>query len=174
MRKVTFGGACSLDNRLARPDGTVDWLLWSDEAAAIMTEFWKTVDTVLMGRKTYEVARRMGGHSGGYGGVTNYVFSRTLPPQPDGVTLVHDEAEAFVRRLKEQSGKDICLMGGGELARALFEARLIDRVGLNIHPVLLGSGVPVFHPMSRQITLEREDWRPFANGCVYVSYRVVY
>jgi len=63
VRKVTFGGANSLDNYLARPDHAVDWLLWGDEAAAVMADFWKTIDTVLMGRKTYEVAVRSG-HSG--------------------------------------------------------------------------------------------------------------
>ncbi len=63
-------------------------------------------------------------------------------------------------------------MGGGELARSLFEAGLIDEIGFNIHPVLLGAGVPVFHPMSRQIDLELHECRAFKNGCVYVSYRV--
>jgi dihydrofolate reductase len=78
----------------------------------------------------------------------------------------------FVRDLKEQDGKDICLMGGGELARSLFEAGLIDEIGFNIHPVLLGSGIPLFHPMSRQIDLELLECRALSNGCVYVTYRV--
>jgi dihydrofolate reductase len=77
-----------------------------------------------------------------------------------------------VRELKAQNGKGICVMGGGELARSLFEAGLIDEIGFNIHPVLLGAGVPVFHPMSRQIDLELHECRAFKNGCVYVSYRV--
>jgi dihydrofolate reductase len=74
--------------------------------------------------------------------------------------------------LKEQDGKDICLMGGGELARSLFEAGLIDEIGFNVHPVLLGSGIPLFHPMSRQIDLELLECKPFPNGCVLVRYRV--
>ena len=172
MRKVTFGGANSLDNYLARADHAVDWLLWGEEAAAVTAEYWKTIDTVLMGRKTYEAAAR-GGQAGGYPGVRTYVFSRTLRDDPGaGVTLVRDDAAEFVRRLKGQPGEGICLMGGGELARALFEAGLIDEVGFNIHPVLLGSGVPLFHPMSRQIDLELRECRPFKNGCVYVSYLV--
>jgi dihydrofolate reductase len=171
VRKVTFGGANSLDNYLARPDHAVDWLLWGDEAAAVMADFWKTIDTVLMGRKTYEVAARMG-QGGGYPGVTNYVFSRSLPEGPRGVTVVRGDAAEFVRGLKEQEGKDICLMGGGELARSLFEAGLIDEIGFNIHPVLLGSGVPLFHPMSRQIDLELLSCKQFKNGCVCVTYRV--
>jgi dihydrofolate reductase len=172
VRQVTFGGANSLDNYFARPDHAVDWLMWCDEAAAVMTEYWETIDTVLMGRKTYEVAARSGQGGGGYPGVRTYVFSRTLAADPDGVTVVRDDAAGFVRDLKAQDGKDICLMGGGELARPLFEAGLIDEVGFNIHPVLLGSGVPVFHPMTRQIDLELKECRPFSNGCVYVTYRV--
>ncbi len=173
MRKVIFGGANSLDNYLARPDHAVDWLLWGDEAAAVMADYWATIDTVLMGRKTYEVALRSGQGGGGYPGVNTYVFSRTLAGDPGkGVTVVREDAAEFVRNLKAQDGKDICLMGGGELARSLFEAGLIDEIGFNIHPVLLGSGIPLFHPMTRQIDLELKECRPFQNGCVYVTYRV--
>jgi dihydrofolate reductase len=186
MRKITFGGANSLDNYIARPDNGVDWLLWGDEAAEIMRAFWKTIDTVLWGRKTFEVALGSGagsdGGSGGdpgdlagptAGGWRNIVFSRTLPEErAAGATLVRDGAAEFVRKLKQEPGKDICLMGGGELARSMFEEDLIDEVGFNIHPVLLGAGIPLFHGMSRQIDLELQECRPFKNGCVYVSYRV--
>jgi dihydrofolate reductase len=171
MRKITFGGASSLDNFLARPDHSVDWLMWGDEAAELMQSFWTNIDTVLMGRKTYEVAVEKG-MGGGYPGMSSYVFSRTMQDSPEGITLVRDDAAEFVRSLKQKPGKDICLMGGGELARPLFEAGLIDEIGFNIHPVLLGSGIPAFHPMSRQIDLELIESRPFKNGCVYVLYRV--
>ena len=172
MRKITFGGANSLDNYLARPDHAVDWLLWGDEAAAVMADFWKTIDTVLMGRKTYEVAARSG-LKDGYPLVKNYVFSRTLMEEPSaGITVIRGDAAEFVRSLKAQEGKDICLMGGGQLARSLFEAGLIDEIGFNIHPVLLGSGIPLFHSMNRQIDLELLECRAFKNGCVYVTYRI--
>jgi len=173
VRKVTFGGANSLDNYLARTDDAVDWLMWGEEAAAVMADFWKTIDTVLMGRKTYEVALRSGQGAGAYPGVQTYVFSWTLKEDPNGgVTIVSGDAADFVRDLKQRDGKDICLMGGGELARSLFGAGLIDEIGFNIHPVLLGSGIPLFHPMSRQIDLELRECRAFKNGCVLVSYRV--
>ncbi|HYH63301.1 MAG TPA: dihydrofolate reductase family protein [Urbifossiella sp.] len=172
MRTVTYGGAVSLDGYLARADHAVDWLMWCDEAAAVTTGYWTTVDTVLMGRKTYEAAVRngMGGSSPGMAG---YVFSRTLAEDPAaGVTVVREDAAEYVRGLKEQDGKGICLMGGGELAGVLFAAGLIDEVGLNVHPVLLGSGVPAFPPSFRQTDLELKECRPFRNGCVYVIYRV--
>jgi dihydrofolate reductase len=173
MRKVTFGGANSLDNFIARPDHAVDWLLWGKEAAAIMTDYWKTIDTVLMGRKTYEVAARSGKGGAAYPGMKTYVFSRTLAEGSDGdVAIIRRDAAEFVRDLKGRDGKDICLMGGGELARSLFEAGLIDEIGFNIHPVLLGMGIPLFHPMSRQIDLELLECRALQNGCVYVTYRV--
>src|SRR5215207_1888986 len=119
-----------------------------------MAEYWPTIDTILMGRKTFDVARRSNPGGGGDAGIRTYVFSRTLDDDIKGVTVVRDDAAGFVRRLKQEPGKDICLMGGGDLARTMFEAGLIDEVGFNIHPALLGSGIPAFHPMNRQIDLE--------------------
>jgi dihydrofolate reductase len=173
MRKVTFGGAPSLDNYFARADGGVDWLMWSDEAAELMGDYWKTIDTVVMGRKTYEAALEMTkGKSNPYPGIKSYVFSRTLKPRKRPVEIVPSDAVAFVRKLKKQAGKGICVMGGGELAHSLLEAGLIDEIGFNIHPVLLGSGTPLFYPMKGQIDLELLDCKRFQNGCVYVMYRV--
>ncbi len=83
MRKVTFGGANSLDNYFARKDNAVDWLLWTEEVSDIMAKFWKTIDTVLMGRRTYEVASQQSMSS--YPGVKNYVFSRTMKKSPNRV-----------------------------------------------------------------------------------------
>lgn len=173
MRKVTFGGANSLDNFIARKDGAVDWLMWGDEAAAVTKDFWKSIDTILMGRKTYEVSLALAGATNPYPHIRTYVFSRTLKESAvGGYEIVSSDAVEFVRKLKHESGKDICVMGGGELARTLFEADLIDEIGFNIHPVLLGSGVPLFHEMSRQIDLELLECKAFKNGCVLVSYRV--
>ena len=171
MRNVIFGGANSLDNLFARPDGGVDWLLWSEEAAAVTMDSWKSVDTMILGRKTYEVARRMGPGPSELAGLQSYVFSRTLPDEP-GVNIVREDVAAFVRRLKGESGKDICILGGGELARPLFEADLIDRVGLNIHPVLLGSGPPALLDTGGRLNLALTECRQLDGGCVFVRYAV--
>ena len=171
MRLVTFGVANSLDNFIARPDGAVDWLVWDDEVAEITEKFWKTIDTVVMGRKTYEVAARSG--SGAYPGAKNYVFSRTLKqPRSKKVEVISQDAADFVRRLKNEPGKGICVMGGGELAHSLFQARLIDQIGLNIQPVLLGSGTPLFYEMNEQLDLELLEHKRLRNGGVFVFYRV--
>jgi dihydrofolate reductase len=171
MRKVTFGGAVSLDNFIARKDGSYDWIMWSKESGEYMSNYWKTIDTILMGRKTYEVALQHGA-TGEQAGMKTYVFSRTLPPRrTERLMVLSDDVVDFVRRLKEEDGKDICVMGGGLLAKPLFEAGLIDEVGFNIHPVLLGSGVPLFHEMPQQIDLELVQCRQYSNGCVLVTYR---
>ena len=172
MRKVTFGGANSLDNFFARKDDSVDWLMWDKEVNQIMKTYWKSIDTVIMGRRTYEVAERMGGGRE-QPGVKTYVFSRTLKNVPNKkVELVSEDAADFVRRLKKQKGKDICVMGGGKLAKSLFEADLIDELGFNVHPVLLGSGIPLFYEMARQIDLELLSCQQLSNGCVVLTYRV--
>src|SRR6188474_2842755 len=118
MRKVTFGGAISLDNFIARPDHAADWIMWCDEAGEVMKDYWQTIDTILMGRKTYEVVLKMGGGGDDGSGIKSYVFSRTLPDDAvkGGATLVREDVVEFVRRLKDEPGRDICLMGGGELA----------------------------------------------------------
>ncbi|MEO7539602.1 MAG: dihydrofolate reductase family protein [Pyrinomonadaceae bacterium] len=172
MRKVIFGGANSLDNFFARTDNSVDWLLWSDDVTEIMKDLWPRFDCMVMGRKTYEVSIAMGAPS--HAGIDTYVFSRTMTPgrTDNGYEVVADDPGDFVRRLKQQEGKDIMVMGGGDLARTLFEADVIDEIGLNIQPVLLGSGIPLFYEMSRQIDLELIDCRRLKKGCVYVTYSV--
>ena len=171
-RILTFGCANSLDNFIARRDHSVDWLMWSDEVAELTGSYWKTIDTVLMGRKTYEAAVRAG-QAGGYSGMKTYVFSRTMKAGTSGSpTIVNEDVTAFVQRLKTEPGKGICLMGGGELAQPLFEAGLIDEVGLNIHPVLLGDGIPLFLPLTRQVDLHLKEHRVLKNGCVYLLYTV--
>ncbi|MEZ4585586.1 MAG: dihydrofolate reductase family protein [Gemmatimonadales bacterium] len=171
MRSVTFGCATSLDGFIARADHSTDWLRWNDEVAALSNALWSTVDAVVMGRKTYEVAVRAG--TTAYPGVANYVCSRTLARAPDpAVVVVSEEAVDFVDRLKRSAGRGICVMGGGELGTALLAAGLVDRVGLNVHPILLGSGIPLFHPISESVQLRLEQTTPLPGGCVYLLYRV--
>lgn len=180
MRKVIFGGASSLDNYFARKDGAVDWLKWSDDVQKIMAEMWPRFDVMLMGRKTWEHAMKQFSEEdlekarAAHSGMKEYVFSRTLPAgeAKGGYEIVNSDAGEFVRELKTQPGKDIMLMGGGELAKSLFEAGEIDEIGFNIQPVLLGSGIPLFHEMSRQVDLELVECKALKHGCVYVYYKV--
>lgn len=176
MRKVTYGAACSLDGFIAGPNGEIDWLQYSKDVDAIMKDYWARIDTLLIGRKTWEAANAMGASSEGdkmMAGITSYVFSRTLGQLPEGKgILVSDNGGEFVRDLKRRRGKEICVFGGGELAQSLFEAGVIDEVGLNVHPVLLGTGVPLFRDAGR-IKLKLNDCREIGGGCLYMTYRVL-
>jgi dihydrofolate reductase len=173
MRTVTYGAACSFDGFITGPNGAIDWLHNSRDANEIMREYWKTIDTLVMGRKTWEIAASYGG--GGSGGMQSYVFSRTLDRiKKKGVTLVKDDPGTFVRDLKQRDGKGICVFGGSDFARALFAADVVDEVGANVHPVLLGSGTPLFVDPQRRTSLELKECRPIDGGCVYMIYRVVH
>ena len=194
MRTVTYGAACSLDGFITARDGAIDWIHFGQGATEYMQRFWPTIDTIVMGRKTFDFANAMGG--GGkrkpkkaaatkgatarrkapanpWAGMKSIVFSRTLDPAdyPD-VEVVSADAGEYVRELKRQPGKGICVMGGGELACSLFEAGVIDEVGANVHPVLLGAGVPLFRDPGRRIALELAESWVMDGGCVMMMYRV--
>lgn len=173
MRKLIWSAAVSLDLYLAGPDEALDWLRWSDDVTAINAASWQGVDTMLMGRKTYEFAARSGG--GGDAGpskIATFIFSSTMAEAPAGATLVADDAAGFVRALKAEAGGDIICMGGGELASALIETGLVDEIGLNVHPVLLGGGTPFFRPMARRVELALVEARAIAKDCVFLRYRL--
>jgi dihydrofolate reductase len=182
MRKVTLGLANSLDNYIARKDGEADWLHWSKEVAEISAKFMKTVDAMLIGRRTFEAM--LGYDQTSYPGAKNYVFTRAkkngaalkkklaIKKADKSVQIITADAAKFVRELKHMKGKGIVVFGGGDLAKSLFEADLIDEVVLNIHPVLLGSGIPLFHVMKRQIDLELLDCKTLTGGYLVVTYRV--
>ena len=183
MRTVTYGGAVSLDGFLAAADGAIDWLHFSKDVQQVMQDYWNGIDTVLMGRKTYEVAMAQGRaaaknsrkvpRGAKKSAIRSYVFSRTLRSVDDpGTELVTGDAAEFVRDLKRRPGKAICLMGGGELAQSLLAAGLVDQIGLNIHPILLGSGIPTFRDPAHRINLTLTECRQLEGGCILACYTV--
>jgi len=180
MRTVTYGGAVSLDGFLAGVDGALDWLHFSKDVQQVMTDYWKNVDTILMGRKTYAVSagqksRKAKSSKRKEPAMRTYVFSRTLKSIDEpGIELVAGDAVEFVRKLKQVPGKDICLMGGGELAQSLLAAGLVDQIGLNIHPVLLGSGIPAFRDTAQRVKLTLSESRLLDGGCILANYKVLH
>jgi dihydrofolate reductase len=184
MRTVTYGGAVSLDGFLAGVDGSIDWLHFSKDVHQVMTDYWRDVDTILMGRKTYEVSVAMRSSSAKKPAKTKstkrkepamrtYIFSRTLKAIDDpGVELVATDAVEFVRNLKRRPGKGICLLGGGELAQALLSAGLVDEIRLNIHPIVLGSGIPTFRDPGHRVKLTLTECRELDGGCILATYKV--
>ena len=183
MRVVTYGGAVSLDGFLAGAGGSIDWLHFSKDVQQVMTDYWKDVDTILMGRKTYLISAAQGRQSAKKPAknprrkertMRTYVFSRTLESVDDpGIELVAADAAEFVRDLKRRPGKGICLMGGGELAQPLLAAGLVDEIGLNIHPILLGTGIPTFRDPGYRVRLALTECRQLEGGCILASYKVL-
>ena len=175
MRKVILGLAASLDGYIARENGDVDWLKMEDltEGADEMKEFFASIDTIFWGRKTLSKGEEMGGDINMYGKVMNYVFSHT-PRQSEieNLVFISENVVEFVEDLKRQDGKNILLMGGGNLAKTFFEEGLIDELIIGIQPVILGKGIPLFPPRENQIELERFDVKTRKSGTVQISYRV--
>jgi len=177
MRKVVYSLTNSLDNFIARADGAADWILMGDEVMNEFPKFFASFDTVLVGRKTYDLTLTQNPETdqeiSGFMDMKTYVFSRTLKESPNaGVKIISDNAGEFVRNLKNESGKDIWLMGGGILAASLLRERLVDEIGLAIQPVLLGSGIPLFPDIGMQVDLQMLECKTYKNGLVGLKYQV--
>lgn len=171
MRKVVYGGAMSLDGFIAGPNGEYDWIVTDPEIdfTAHMARF----DTFLIGRRTFEVMRRMG-DGPPTPGIRNIVFSRTLRAEDCPNAILSDDAVAMVGGLRNRPGKDIALFGGGELFRSLLAAGLVDEVAFAVVPVLLGGGIPMLPSPADRARLKLTRHRVYAKtGTVLLEYDIV-
>ncbi len=173
-RNVIVHIAASADGYIARPDGDLEWLTSrpAPEGFYGMNEFMRSIDTKLLGRKTYEVSLRMGAKFDSKS--RTIVFSRHAPPAdaPRGVEFVSEAVGSFVDRLREQPGRDIWLMGGGELIASFLDAGAIDEFVLSVVPVFIGDGIPLIARRLRHVPLELRSTERFADGLVQLRYRL--
>ena len=169
MRKVSLFIASSLDNFIAREDGGIDWLFTDGDYG--YKEFYDSMDTVLMGRKTYETAVKLGEQ---FSGKECYVFSRR-PQRFSDKRNIHFEADpvGLTRRLVIEDGKGIFLEGGGEIVSLFLNEDMIDLIILSIHPIVLGSGIPLFSSLKRQTNLKLLKSAVFESGLVQLRYHVL-
>lgn len=174
-RSVIVHIATSADGYIARPDGDLEWLTSRPAPKGFygMNAFMRSIDTTLLGRKTYEVSLRMGATFDSKS--RHIVFSRHAPPAdtPPGVEVVNDTIGPFVRRLREQPGKDIWLMGGGELIASFLDAQAIDEFIISVVPVFIGDGIPLVARRHRHAPLELRSSDRFEDGVVQLHYRVL-
>jgi dihydrofolate reductase len=173
-RKVIVHIATSADGYIARPDGDLEWLTSrsAPEGFYGMETFMKTIDTNLLGRKTYEASLRMGAK---FGSNDRYIiFSRPPPPAdvPSGVEFVSGPIGPFVSRLREQPGKDIWLMGGGELIASFLDENAVDEFVISVVPVFIGDGIPLIARRHRHVLLELQSTERFEDGLVQLHYQV--
>jgi dihydrofolate reductase len=169
VRKVVLGLGISLDGYIARPDGAVDFLFMPKDYS--MGPFFATIDTAIMGRKTYDVALKMGGGSFSESKMKNYVFSHSQPPgERGGVTFVNESPKSFVEKLRKRPGKNIWHMGGGELARDFLKEDLVDELYIGIVPVLIGEGLPLFPSGFPQREFTLLENKTFSKGLIALKY----
>lgn len=169
MRQVRYSVAMSLDGYIADPKGGYDWIVMDPDID--FGTLFKSFDTVLMGRKSYEAARKQGG--GSMPGMKAYVFSRTLQQKDCPDATVSDDPKETLTTLKQQKGKDIWLFGGGELFKSLLGLGLVDQVEVGIVPVLLGGGLPMLPNPAKFAKLELMKHRIYEKtGTVLLNYAV--
>ena len=171
MRPVRYNVAATLDGYIAGPRGEFDWI--PDDPAVDFAAIFAKIDTVLLGRHSYELTRAQGGGPWG-AGARVYVFSRTLRPEEHpGVTVVATGAASVVAGLRAEEGDgEIWLFGGGALFGSLLAAGQVDRVEVTVAPILLGGGVPLLPPGAARATLELTDTHRYPSGMVTLSYAV--
>jgi dihydrofolate reductase len=174
-RKIIVYIAISADGYVARPDGDVAWLDRPRPKGNYgMGEFFKTIDTILWGRKTYSKALEMGMKPSGYGrGIKNYVFSRHLHKSPaKEFEFVSEPIKPFAERLRAQPGKDIWMMGGGEIIASFLDEGEIDEFSIHVIPIFIGEGIPLIQPRHREVRLKLLSTKKFPDGVVHLNYRV--
>ncbi|MCB9295548.1 MAG: dihydrofolate reductase [Lewinellaceae bacterium] len=172
MRKVILYIAASIDGYIARPDGGIDWLSMVEKEGEDYGygAFLASVDTTLMGRKTYDDVLGFGGPFP-YQKLSNYVFSRQeRGPDDNPVQHITEDPAAFVKKLKAGPGGDIWLIGGGQLNTVLLNAGLIDVLILSVIPIVLGAGIPLFGGQPKEAKWRLAGHQAFDTGLVQMKY----
>jgi len=180
MKKLILDVAVSVDGLIAGPNGEYDWC-FSDQDYGL-TDFLNSVDAVFYGRKSYEL----------FGiqipdtvntdtekefwelvlSKKKYVFSRTLKTVDNDTTLISENIEEEVNKIKEQPGKDIWLYGGASLVTTFINLGLVDEFRLAVHPIILGVGKPLFIDIEKRIGLELIDSKVYSSGLVLLRHKL--
>lgn len=178
-RKIIVWIATSVDGFIARSDGSVDWLDRPRPKGNYgMGVFYKSIDTILWGRKTYDMAldwQKKGVAEAAFDTrFKNYIFSKgPLPTSiPAGVEFVKDPIKAFARRLKGQEGKDVWMMGGAGIIGSFLDAGEIDQFVIHVIPIFIGEGIPLIAPGRRTVRLKLLSSTQFPDGIVKLHYAV--
>ena len=178
-RKIIVYIATSADGYIARPDGDVEWLNRRPDTVDYgMSEFYPTIDTILWGRKTYDwlldYHQKRGKTEGLFDtNLANYVFSRKPPTRvAAGAEFVSEPPKAFAQRLRATPGKQIWMMGGGELIASFLDAGEIDEFDIHVIPVFIGEGIPLVAPRHRDIPLRLRSSQEYPDGVVRLRYEI--
>ena len=178
-RKIIVYIATSADGYIARPNGDVEWLNRLPRKSDYgMRAFYSSIDTVLFGRKTYDWAvnyhrKHRTGTSIFDKKLANYVFSRNPPKKiAPGGEFVTGSVKAFAKRLRSTPGKNIWMMGGGEIIASFLDAGEIDQFDIHVIPVFIGKGIPLIAPRHRDLPLRLSSVKKFPDGVVRLRYEL--
>jgi dihydrofolate reductase len=179
MRKIIVYIATSADGFIARRDGAVDWL----DRPRIkgnygMGEFYSSIDTILWGRKTYDMVLRFReegkDNSSSYEKLKNYAFSRRPPKKVvPGFEFVKEAIPEFAKRVRSLAGKDIWMMGGAGIIASFLDEGEIDEFIIHVIPTFIGEGIPLIAPRHRTVPLKLVSCRKFSDGVVRLHYEVI-
>jgi dihydrofolate reductase len=174
QRKIIVNIATSADGYVARPDGNLNWLTERPAPQGFygLPEFELSTDAKILGRKTFDRSLQMGARF--REGAVHYVFSRQPPPAfvPAGVLFVTEPITMFVERLRAQAGKNVWLMGGGEIIGSFLDEGAVDEFIVTIVPIFIGEGIPLLAPRHREVALGLLGLQQFPDGVVQVRYKV--
>lgn len=178
-RRIVLDLAVTLDGFIEGSEGEVDWCIMDDDMG--FTDFLNSIDTILYGRKSYDL---WGQYMPGDGvsdtekeiwksvhSKRKYVFSKTLTEIDGDAILIKGNLQQEVEKIKKEPGKDIWLYGGASLVTTFINLGLIDEYRLSIHPIVLGSGKPLFVDINQRIGLELVNIRRFNSGVVQLCYQ---
>ena len=174
QRKIIVNIATSVDGFVARSDGNLDWLTERPAPKGFygLPEFERSTDAKILGRKTFDRSLQLGARFGE--GPVHYVFSRRPPPAsvPAGVNFVTGSISAFAERLRAQAGKNVWMMGGGDIIGSFLDEDAIDEFIITVIPTFIGEGIPLLVPRHREVMLRLLGVRQFPDGVVQLHYEV--
>jgi dihydrofolate reductase len=171
MRKIILQVAVSLDGLIEGPNGEIDWCFMDQDYG--MKDFLKQVDTLFIGRKTYQLMLSMEANgSATFPKFKQYIFSTTLSEVKESAVLIKDDIQSQIEKIKNENGKNIWLFGGGGLTTSLMNLKLVDEIWLAVHPVILGGGKPLFSNMKKRVNLKLLDTNTYSTGLIFLKYAV--
>lgn len=174
MRKLSLFIATSLDGYIAKPNDDLSFLKLVEQEGEDYgyAEFTANIDTIILGRKTYDyVLREIGSSHYDNGQRDVYVITRTERPSVDRTTFYTGSLTELIQRLKSESGKNIYCDGGAEIVNELLKSDLIDEFIISIVPILVGNGTRLFKDGRPEQQLELLNVKTFDTGLTQLHYK---
>ena len=174
-RKIIVNIATSADGYVARTDGNLDWLTGRRTPKGLygLPKFSRSIDAKILGRNTFDLSLKMGASFSADN--VHYVFSRQPPPTsvPPGVQFITESIRAFAERIRKQAGKNLWMMGGGEIIGSFLDEGAIDEFIITVVPTFIGEGIALIAPKHREVPLRLRSTQRFPDGVVQLQYDVL-